>query len=228
MKKLLFLTLPIIVLAGCATTGSNTNAYIPQKQNISEPPLNTVTTVSIGDKMLFQGTATQGDALYFLVTQKYYYGGTIQQGYYAKTKEDDKYTYFNSTNNVGSGKFTDIMGASIPVGLSLRKSDNAICVPSILGNGGFVCSTDLKFEKRNWATASNDDFQQTLLYNGRVGNKINIAYREFSSNLARPAFNNDVEYDLSVSKEIAYKGALIEVIKADNKEITYKILSNFK
>ena len=60
-----------------------------------------------------------------------------------------------------------------------------------------------------------------------MGNKINIGYREFSSNSARPAFNNDVEYDLNESKQIGYKGALLEVIKATNQDITYKVLKNF-
>jgi hypothetical protein len=35
--------------------------------------------------------------------------------------------------------------------------------------------------------ASENSFQQTLIYSGKVGNKINIGYREFSSNMARPA-----------------------------------------
>jgi hypothetical protein len=72
-----------------------------------------------------------------------------------------------------------------------------------------------------------NSFQQTLIYSGRVGNKINVSYREFSNNTARPAFNNDVEYDLSSSNTIGYKGALIEVIKADNSSITYKLIRNF-
>ncbi|ELT4634368.1 hypothetical protein R8Y01_003702, partial [Acinetobacter baumannii] len=72
-----------------------------------------------------------------------------------------------------------------------------------------------------------DSFQQTLIYSGKVGNKINIGYREFSSNIARPAFNNDVEYDLSQSKEIGYKGALLEIIEATNQDIKYKVIRNF-
>ncbi|MCD0195610.1 hypothetical protein K1T77_12420 [Acinetobacter baumannii] len=43
----------------------------------------------------------------------------------------------------------------------------------------------------------------------------------------RPAFNNDVEYDLSQSKEIGYKGALLEIIEATNQDIKYKVIRNF-
>ncbi len=72
-----------------------------------------------------------------------------------------------------------------------------------------------------------DSFQQTLLYSGKVGNKINIGYREFSNSLARPAFNNNVEYDLSESKTIAYKGAQLEVLEATNQHIKFRLIKNF-
>ena len=72
-----------------------------------------------------------------------------------------------------------------------------------------------------------DAFQQTLIYSGKVGDKINIGYREFSSNVARPAFNNDVEYDLKDSTTIGYKGALIEVLEATNQSIRYRVIRNF-
>ena len=56
---------------------------------------------------------------------------------------------------------------------------------------------------------------------------VTLGYREFSNDTARPAFNNDVDYDLKNTKIIGYKGARIEVIEANNQNITYKVLSNF-
>ena len=41
------------------------------------------------------------------------------------------------------------------------------------------------------------------------------------------AFSNDVEYDLSVSNIIRYKGAEMEILSADNMKISYKVLKNF-
>jgi hypothetical protein len=72
-----------------------------------------------------------------------------------------------------------------------------------------------------------NEFQRTLLYNGKIGNRITLGYREFDGNIARPAFSNEVSYDLSESMILGYKGARIEVIKATNTEITYKIVSGF-
>lgn len=65
------------------------------------------------------------------------------------------------------------------------------------------------------------------MYSGKVGNKINIAYREFSGGMARGAFSNVAEYDLSESKTIGYQGAQIDVIEATNQLIRYKVISNF-
>ena len=60
-----------------------------------------------------------------------------------------------------------------------------------------------------------------------MGSRLRIGYREFSGDLARPAFNNDVEYDLTESSVIGYKGARIEVIEATNEHIRYRVIRTF-
>ena len=60
-----------------------------------------------------------------------------------------------------------------------------------------------------------------------VGNKINIGYREFQGGMARAAFSNEVEYDLSESKTIRYKGAVLDIMDANNQSITFKLTRNF-
>ena len=72
-----------------------------------------------------------------------------------------------------------------------------------------------------------DNFQQTLIYTGREKNIVKFTYREFKDNFARPDFTIDVQYDLSMSKDISFKNARIEIIDATNNSITYKVLKNF-
>ncbi|MPX82949.1 hypothetical protein [Moraxella catarrhalis] len=224
MKNLLIAGVVGLSLVGCATTSTT---YTPSRKQISEPPIGSTNTASLGDKLLLQGVMTEREALYFPTAQKFTLGSTIGSGYYAKQRETAEYEFFsNGTNETGGGTFRDVIGMEMPFGIALRKSDNAICVTSMIGGAG-GCRDGLQFEKRNWTVAGSNSFQQTLLYNGKVGNKINIAYREFSSDLARPAFNNDVEYDLSESNQIGYKGALLEVIEANNQMIKYKVIKNF-
>ena len=45
--------------------------------------------------------------------------------------------------------------------------------------------------------------------------------------MARPAFNQDLQYDLADGNIVGFKGLRIEIIKATNTNIEYKILSNF-
>lgn len=224
MKNLLLASIVVLSLVGCTTTGTT---YTPTQKQLSEPPIGSVNTASLGDKLLMQGVVVERQALYFPTNQKFALGSTIGSGYYPKQRETDEYEFFsNGTNQNGGGIAKDVMGLEMPYGLALRKSDKVICAATMTGGAG-ICRGGLQFEKRNWTVAGSSSFQQTLLYNGKVGNKINIAYREFSSDLARPAFNNDVEYDLSESNQIGYKGALLEVIEANNQMIKYKVIKNF-
>jgi hypothetical protein len=48
-------------------------------------------------------------------------------------------------------------------------------------------------------------FDRQLIYSGKQGSIIKISYREFSSNMARPSFYQDLTYDLSESKEITFQ-----------------------
>jgi len=73
---------------------------------------------------------------------------------------------------------------------------------------------------------SRDFVRKELLYSGRSGNTIEISYREFRGGFAAPAFFQNVKYDLSESGIIKFQRFVIDVIKADNQSITYKIVSD--
>ena len=70
-------------------------------------------------------------------------------------------------------------------------------------------------------------FIQEIIYNGKVSNDLKFIYREFESELIRPAYTQEVQYDANESKIIRFKDLQIEIIEADNQKITYKLISNF-
>lgn len=215
-------------LVGCAAPKYN---YTPETTQISRPPLDTVTTAYVGDQMLTQGKVVKQDALIVKSPVKVGMSHVIGAGQYLKTGFDEKADYYSGNNPIDarSGKLERTSALwDMPQSLMITKADNKICIITITGQ--MVCAADVppqSYELGSAETLNNNSFQQTLIYSGRVGNKINIGYREFSSNLARPAFNNDVEYDLNESKTIGYKGALLEVIEATNQFIKYKVIKNF-
>lgn len=223
MYRVLLCATASLAIVGCATPLTN---YQPTTRQISEPPVNSINTANVGDRMLSQGVITERAALYFPTTQKTSFQHTIQQGYYPKRGESDQYIQYGISNELGAGKVVDGALSDPTQGLTIRKSDNAICLFTIY-NMNVDCKKGLDFKMQNWTTADADSFQQTLLYNGKVGSKINIGYREFSGDMARSAFSNEVEYDLKESKQIGYKGALLDIIDANNQMIKYKVIRNF-
>ena len=217
MKKLLIAGVLGFGLVGCTAPKYN---YQAVSQNISKPPINSVNEAYVGDKMLTQGVFTEREA-YFIPEAKKKFLFTMPKGFYLKTGEDGKGSYYQAVNNIPDGAI--IPGGGIQSILVTPQND--LCFIDIYFNK--VCHFKNIGEKRKISVANDNSFQQTLIYSGKVGNKINIGYREFSSSMARPAFNNDVEYDLNESKTIGYKGALLEVIDANNQSIKYKVLKNF-
>ena len=77
-------------------------------------------------------------------------------------------------------------------------------------------------------TPQSTSFRRELVYSGVSQGTVSILYREFNNDMARPAFSQDLRYDLSQGSVIGYKGARFEVLKADNIGITYRVLSHLE
>jgi len=214
--RVLLLVISILIVSGCTTVKYNgTDTFVKE---VNYPEVGKVITVYVGDHLVQKGTITEENVLvvhktidgvaYDITAKKY-----PQIGY------DEKRDFYSAVGVV-KGALSDPIQA-----LALEKKEGAkLCVVTVFG--GSACYEG-EYERKKQLSERGNSFQQTLIYSGRVGDKINIGYREFSNNTARPAFNNDVEYDLSSSNTIGYKGALLEVIKADNSSITYKLIRNF-
>ena len=69
-------------------------------------------------------------------------------------------------------------------------------------------------------------FKAELIYTGITGNTINISYREFANNLARPLFYHELKYDLNESDQITFRSLRIEVLEADNAKIRFQVIDD--
>jgi hypothetical protein len=85
----------------------------------------------------------------------------------------------------------------------------------------------LDYEKGKFSRISAKNFQRSLYYTGKSGNEVFFDYREFSGDLARPAFTQELRFDLSEGSVVGYKKARLEILKVSNTGITYKLLNNF-
>lgn len=209
-------------MSGCASPKYNYTAAVT---SISEPPLNTTQTSHVGDVLLRQGKYKEHDAIYLPSKADVSWAYSLLPGYYLKHGEDDGGEYYLPGGGDEAGH-VDKAGLADPwKSILAKKNSQILCV--VTAFNATSCGSDINFEHRKKPMLTHDSFQQTLIYSGKVGNKINIGYREFSGSIARPAFNNNVEYDLSDSKVIGYKGAQLEIIEATNQYIKYRVIKNF-
>ncbi|PKV43633.1 hypothetical protein CLU92_0948 [Janthinobacterium sp. 61] len=83
------------------------------------------------------------------------------------------------------------------------------------------------FEKvSDMVEISPDNQKKELIYTGVSKNVISLVYREYQNDLARPAFSQDLKYDLGEGRVIGFKGARFEVLKATNLGLTFKTLKH--
>ena len=175
--------------------------------------------------MLRQGKFREHEAIKLRTSRDVSWAYTLYPGYYMKDGEDEKAEFFSPGRGDDGGRVEKAALADPWQSIMLPKSKPEICVVTVFNV--FVCKPAGDIERTKRPVLADDAFQQTLIYNGRVGSKINIGYREFSNNMARPAFNNEVEYDLNESMFIAYKGAELEVVEATNQHIKFRLIHNF-
>lgn len=233
--KMAILTIPLI-LKGCETIPtsellpdtSKVFNYKPVEQSYPVDGVGQIKTVSVGDALLEQkhGRIVITQAILIKPNSKIkdMDFNTLPEKYYTvkKSGEDDQNEYFR----------LDQPNNNIIIQISKTGKPTCLFFYSY-GPYRFMCNKvendSFKYERKELIddAVNSNNFQQTLIYNGKVGNVINIGYREFSDNTARAAFSNEANYDLNESKIIAYKGASIEIISANNQNITFKILKNF-
>lgn len=229
MKKLSIMLFCVLIcvalLLGCAAPKYN---YMPTTRHISEPPLNTITVAQVGEEMVRQGVVTEHDAIHVTAPVKVgaFSAYTIMPGYFKKIGEDEESGYYmpyvgGDSGSVDKNPFSDPWK-------SIEASNDVKTIGIITAFNVHVMVEAIGVRRVKKSFVADDSFQQTLIYSGKVGNKIRLGYREFSSNIARPAYNNDVEYDLNESNTVGYKGSRILVLEATNQIIKYKLLQNFK
>ncbi|MCG8991061.1 hypothetical protein LH427_02870 [Laribacter hongkongensis] len=221
----------IFISTGCTSVPYN---YRPTETTFSSPKIGQEATAELGEPILDAGAIRESDAIKinkeFSIKEKKIRPGTIE-----KMGEDGDYEYYSPyyTNSLIPVIADSVLG--VPTSSSLRikikKSDNNFCVFST--GIDQTCHSDIDFKRTTVKTQIPKTVRRTLIYNGKVNNKLKIGYREFrveylAGDVARPAFSNEVEYDLNESKTIGYAGARIKILNATNNKITYQVIENFK
>ena len=84
------------------------------------------------------------------------------------------------------------------------------------------------FEFTHFETIIAPEFKKELIYMGGSATSITLMYREFINDMARPAFSQELKYEIAQDPMIGYKEARFEILKATNSSIKFKILRNME
>lgn len=221
-------TITVILLAGCASP-----MPAPAQQNVGRstiiytPILNEINRVELGKTILSSEllTRTQGIALGHRISEKVNPPGTshIEAGELALHHSDSNGDYYS-----GNATYT-MLGQIVPsserVGIFVPADSNKPALLYHFANGYHFGKTPVTdYRKITIKKLTSESFRRELIYTGVSQNTLTLQYREFKDNLARPAFMQELKYDLSQGKEIGYNGARFEIINAGNVELTYKVI----
>jgi hypothetical protein len=73
---------------------------------------------------------------------------------------------------------------------------------------------------------SDESFQEELIFTGRTDDIIHVSFREYKRDFARPAFFQELVYDLKKSDKIVFKQYKLQVLDATNELIKFKVLTD--
>lgn len=94
------------------------------------------------------------------------------------------------------------------------------------GATGGKWPTDPLFAGAEGLEGQENAFRAQMIYSGLDGNTVRASYREFSGDFIRPAFAQELQYNLAQDSTIAYKSIKIQVLAATNSQLRFRVLED--
>jgi len=192
------------------------------------PSLNKTATAPVGGQILHQGTYQKQAAIH--LSEEIRFGErhqySLTPGYYIRTGESLESGTYAPAVGPETGRVKKAPGAITLQGSFLYSNDDKTI--AVITNFYQAVTAKAKgITRTTRPVVSTDSVQRMLVYGGKTGTKIKLAYREIWKNITRPSNDVFVEFDLADSKVVEIKGARIEVIEATAKSIRYRVLRAF-
>ena len=240
--KLYFVALLSLVMVGCAVSPIKMIAQT-EKKLVDYPKVGKIITKGLGESLVAKGIQTIGKAIEILEPTQFnkaegessiatcaltvFPCSLFKHGVYdSESRKADCYGPVNYQSTLADGTTNWNCPGSLGVGYICIDTADKFFLAVRTGQVELKKDFDhIRVVKK--VVKGQDNFVQEIIYNGRVGDYLKFIYREFSDNLARPAFTQEVQYDLSKSSVVGFKNLRLEIIQANNTEITYKMINNF-
>lgn len=219
MKKILTLLVLSVFITSC---GIKKFAVVPNSETTLTPEINQINTSEIGITLVSKETAKKYEAIEIAKEVK------VKPNMLVKTLEVGE-TFIKKFETEDFDLYENINDPTYGIAISKNGEMPKVYSTGPTGTGLKLRPSKYQIEYNSTQIPiKNDDYyKQEFIYNGKVGNGIKFIYREFINDYARPAFTQDLQYDLSEDKVIGFRGLRLEVINASNTKIEYRILNYF-
>lgn len=219
MRKIYTILLLSILLTSC---GVKKYSIIPTSETNYSPNINQPKTSEIGITLVSKETAKKYDAIEITkeVKIKPNVIKTLKIGEtFIKKFETEQFDLYENIDNPNFG---------IALSKNNKSPKTYSTGPTGIGLKYQNSKYSLEYKLTEIPVKNDDYYKQEFIYNGRVGNGIKFIYREFVNDYARPAFTQDLQYDLSDDSIKGFRGLRLEVVNATNTKIEYRILNHFE
>ena len=216
--QLIYIALLTLILESCASVQATGSQY----QTGSFPELNAPVTVNVGEVMVSEyDYLSQNRAILREAIRGSLWTGRnslIAGASLVEAVSEGVTVYCQPPGGVGNPCLRDSDGDGYFDRASVMNLYGMLVSPSNIDPVGYRVSNP----------TIEDGFKYELLYQGVDGNVARIAYREYTDNLARPAFSQDLSYTLSDgTTSISFREVSITIQDANNNDITYTVESGF-
>lgn len=240
--KSLFIVVAFLTMTGCSVSPIKPFDQT-SKINIDYPSVGERVTKGLGERLVAKGVQTTGEAIEITKTTRFNKaegetsivtcaltvqpGSVFKRGLYEnESRRADCYGPVSSQLTLADGSTSWSCPGETRVG--------DICLDRLgkyffsVFNYQAELRQDLgNIRKVKKVVEHQENFTQEFIYNGRIGDYLKFIYREFSGSIARPAFTQEVQYDVSIQHIVGFKSLRLEVIEASNTEISYRLINNF-
>ena len=220
MKHILLISF-VLMLSSCSIP--SVEYVTPKFTDTDFPVLNEIIEAEVGDRLIEQSYLATSDGILFLETGQcldiFGEGIIFEEGISLK-----KAIYEGQTAFCGKAKLKHLYHGLTEYQSCLFSQKEEWYASRL--------STKHKCESISFASTEivephKDALQRTLYYKGISKNNIFLDYREFFKDMARPAYTQELTFDLSQGNEIGFRGMRLEIISASNTGITYLVSRGF-
>ena len=192
------------------------------------PPLSRESTAQLGEVMLQQGHVYPRAAIHLSEEIQFGKDGeyALTPGYYVRSGEGIRWETYVPGDGAEAGKVKKAQGAITLQGAFLYSNDDQTI--ALITNFYQAVNSEAKGVTRTTRPSlSVHHLQRSVVYGGKEGTQIKLAYRETLKNITRPAGDVYIEFDLADSNVVEIKGARIEILEATQQSIRYRITRSF-